>query len=252
MRKTLTTSALILCVRPSGEKDRRIEFISPETGKIFAMAKGAKNMGSPFIGRLQPFNICTLMLYKSGAKKWTIVEAVLEKKFAKLEKNLEKMLAALKIIEALQTTMRETESLYTEQLQEKIFELTIKSLEEVEKNKKPHLIFEIFRIKFLDYLGLMPQITHCEKCFRKIEYREKIPWSTKGIVCEKCEYPEKENSKFHHDKYRKLISFLQTRPVSAINRIQWHNEDENIFNRISMEYWEIAGNQKLQTEKIIL
>lgn len=267
MRYTLTTKALILAIHPSREKDRRIELLSPETGKIFATAKGAKNMASPFIGRLQPLNICTLMLYKSGAEKWTILEATLEKIFPEIKKNLEKISAGLKIIETLQKGMRENEMLYDKRgplkidgmQDDKIFNLAVNSLDEMEKSKKPHLVFETFRIKFLDSLGLMPEITHCEKCFKKIEYQENMQWSVNEVICKECKKnmqnknaKQKNDSSSYHERYRKLLSFLQKRPLSAINLIQWHKKDENTLSRIGMEYWQISGNQKLQTEKILL
>ena len=78
----LSTEAIVIAVYPARENDRRIELLTPSRGRIFATARGARKLQSPFISRLQPLNECEMLLYENTAGNWTIVEAKVKNSYS--------------------------------------------------------------------------------------------------------------------------------------------------------------------------
>ena len=55
--------AVILSSRPLGEADRILRLYTREVGRVDAVAKGVRKTTSRWGGRLEPFNVCDLVLH---------------------------------------------------------------------------------------------------------------------------------------------------------------------------------------------
>lgn len=243
---------LILDMRPSQEKDRSVEILTPLLGKIWASARGARNIHSKFIGEIQTMNICEITLYFNGKEHWTITEAKIKKSFQEIKKDLQKIQPALKILETLKGINEgsEYENLY------RTGEKALTDIENCNDSKSMNLdtIFEIFLIQFLDKVGSMPEITHCEKCHTKIEFSKERIWNPLETTCEKCDQKNSNHQYYtetkYHDRYRKLIHFLKKNTYEEAKKIRIEKSDRKILTEIGKKYWISAGNEELKSATI--
>ncbi len=71
-----TTRAVVLSSRPLGEADRWLTLFTRDQGRIDAVVKGVRRTTSRWGGRLEPFNVCDLVLYR-GRSRATVTSAQL-------------------------------------------------------------------------------------------------------------------------------------------------------------------------------
>ncbi len=239
MRGFVQTQAIITAIKPCRENDRLIECISPLFGKITAIARSARKITSPFVGRLQPLNICNLILYENGSEKYTIRECSLEKTFIKIPKSLEKINAAEEILESLRWI--EGGGLNHH---ETLFSLLCESLEAIDEEENEKIVSSIFKIKLMEILGTLPELTHCQKCHKKIPFEKNEMWNPKEILCREC-LQEKNASKNnraayqarYRDGYRKLIQYTKNEPLEKILALNLKEEDRETLEEITKVLW---------------
>jgi DNA repair protein RecO (recombination protein O) len=85
--------AIVLNSRPLGEADRMLRLFTRELGRVDAVVKGVRKTSSRWGGRLEPYNVCDLMLYQ-GRTLYTVTQAHLVDVFLKLRDDREALTAA--------------------------------------------------------------------------------------------------------------------------------------------------------------
>src|SRR5664280_1838466 len=118
--------AIVLASRPLGEADRIVGLFSQELGRLDAVVKGVRRTKSRWGGRLEPFNVCDLVLYR-GRSLFTVTSAQFVVAFERLRTDLEAMAAASVVCEAAAALFPE------EQPQERVFNLLCHALAEIDK-----------------------------------------------------------------------------------------------------------------------
>ncbi len=68
------THALVLMKEPSGERDNRYAFFTERFGKIFAKAKGSRNITSKLAGHLEPGTVAKVRFVDKGSAQ--VVDAL--------------------------------------------------------------------------------------------------------------------------------------------------------------------------------
>ena len=99
---------IVLRSYPFGEADRVVVLLSPNHGKIRAVAKGVRKTTSRFGGRLEPFSQVDLVLYE-GRGLDTITQVAVIEAFPHLRGDLERILAAGTMVEAVDAVTQEGE-----------------------------------------------------------------------------------------------------------------------------------------------
>lgn len=193
-------------------------------------------------------NICEITLYSNGNENWTITEAKTKNTFEGIKNNLKKIKSAFKVLETLAGINEGS------QYQE-LYEMGKKTLIDIEKKDDLETIFEVFLIQFLDKVGSIPEITHCEECYTKIEFSKERDWNPLETTCQKCEEKNPMNEqkvpgKKYHDRYRKLVHFLKKNTYEDFQKIKIENADKKILSEIARKYWLCAGNEELKSTTI--
>jgi DNA repair protein RecO (recombination protein O) len=101
--------AIVLRSYPFGDADRVVVLISPNNGKIRTVAKGVRKTKSRFGGRLEPFTHVDLVLYE-GRNLDTITQVAIVEPFAKLRQDLNSVIAAGLMVEAVDAVAQEDET----------------------------------------------------------------------------------------------------------------------------------------------
>jgi DNA repair protein RecO (recombination protein O) len=159
--RTEKARAIVLASRPQGEADRILRLFTRELGRVDAIVKGVRKTTSKWGGRLEPFNVCDLMLYP-GRSLYTVTQAQLVDVFLHLRGDREALTAAAVICEAVAglTPMHEPD--------ERVFALLRNTLTLLDEGLRgpalqaPLLLGAL--LKLLYEAGYMPVLDHCASC----------------------------------------------------------------------------------------
>jgi len=161
-----------------GEADIILTLLGCRTGKISAIAKGARKPKSRMRGTVQLFNYGNYLLYR-GKSFYTVTQCETKEPFTILREDLLKFAYASYIAELL------TEVLPEEEINTGAFILLISVLNMIAK-KEEILAVRLFDAKLLKLAGYQPQLTACVACGGRLD--ENIVFSARegGVLCSGC------------------------------------------------------------------
>jgi DNA repair protein RecO (recombination protein O) len=182
MSRYLDTRAVVLGSRPLGEADRILVLFTREAGRLDAVVKGVRKTKSRWGGRLEPFNVCDLVLFR-GRSLATVTSADLVAGFAHLRTSRGALTAASITCEAAARLFGEEEP------HERVFNLLCRALKAFDDGftgeavAAPVLLGAI--VKLLHEAGFLPVLDHCACCG---EGHEAAAFSASrgGLVCGEC------------------------------------------------------------------
>jgi len=145
------TQGIILQIYPRGEKDYFVTIFSPIFGKIKAYARGARRMESKFTGHLDLLNVCDFELY-NGPHSTLITECNVIGSFPNFREELSKFYLATESAKMTNRCITENENHLSS------YKLLLETLDALNTFGKEELIFEAFKIKLCEILGIMPDL----------------------------------------------------------------------------------------------
>jgi DNA repair protein RecO (recombination protein O) len=152
-QKRFTTRGIVLSRTNFGEADRIITFITPEHGKVKAIAKGARKAKSKLAGGIEPFSISELTILVGKGDINTLMSSRLFKHFGNLTSKLERLNAASGAIQLInKSTEDDPEPAY--------YELLSKTLEAFNNlDLPPELTDFWFKLRLLELSGHQPNLS---------------------------------------------------------------------------------------------
>jgi DNA repair protein RecO (recombination protein O) len=177
-----TTRAVVLSSRPLGEADRWLTLFTREHGRLDAVVKGVRRTSSRWGGRLEPFSVCDLVLYR-GRSRATVTSAQLVDVFRHLREDREALTAAAVACEAAALLFAEGEP------EERAFALLRAALREIDAGfdgqaGKAPLVLGVL-VKLLDEAGYLPVLDRCASCGGDGRARA-FSAARGGLVCATC------------------------------------------------------------------
>ncbi|MCD6109926.1 DNA repair protein RecO [bacterium] len=145
------TQGIILQIYPRGEKDYSVTVFSPTLGRIRTYAKGARRIESKFTGHLDLLNVCDFELYE-GPHSTLITQCNVIGSFPNFREELSKFYLATESAIMTNRCITENEDHMSS------YRLLLETLEALNTFNKEDLIFEAFKIKLCEILGLMPNL----------------------------------------------------------------------------------------------
>lgn len=182
MSRYLDARAVVLGSRPLGEADRILVLFTREAGRLDAVVKGVRKTKSRWGGRLEPFNVCDLVLFR-GRSLATVTSADLVAMFPRLRMDREAMIAAALVCEVAAAIFPEEEP------HERVFNLLCRSLHAFDKGfagralEAPVVLGAL--IKLLHEAGYLPVLDACACCGGG-EQAVAFSASRGGLVCADC------------------------------------------------------------------
>jgi DNA repair protein RecO (recombination protein O) len=174
--------AIVLGSRVLGEADRIVVLFTRELGRIDAVVKGVRRTKSRWGGRLEPFNVCDLIVYR-GRSLYTVTSAQLVASFPRLREEREALAAAAVVCEAAAALFGEDEP------HERVFSLLRNTLKAIDQGAEgpavqtPLLLGAL--LKLLAEAGYLPILDHCAACGgsgRAVAFSA----ARGGLVCQDC------------------------------------------------------------------
>ena len=175
----LTVTGMVLGVMPVGDYDRRLTILTKEKGKIAAFAKGARKPTSALLACSQPFAFGTFTLYE-GRNSYTVMRAEISNYFAEIRDDFESVYYGMYFCEFASHVTKE-ELPAVEEL--KLMYCALRALTKTSIGKP--LVRVVFELKFLQLLGIAPELHSCVKCGKT----EGLHWFSAavcGMVCKEC------------------------------------------------------------------
>lgn len=169
---------IVLRSYPFGEADRVVVLLSPNHGKLRTVAKGVRRTKSRFGGRLEPFTHVDLVLYE-GRNLDTVTQVSVLDPFPRMREDLEAVIAAGTMVEAVDAVAQEGEG------SARLFLLLQRGLKALESGVRGPDLLTSFLLKLADAVGLAPALVRCASCGKE-EGLHRFSFGGGGVVCDRC------------------------------------------------------------------
>lgn len=202
--RTYRTEAIVLIKHKFGEADNILRLLSPEHGRVGAIAKGVRKTKSKFGGRLEPFSHVDLMLHQ-GRNLHTVVQAESVESFDEIRTNYDKLTHGAAVLELLDKLATEGHG------DERLFGLGLAALRALgAADGSYERILSAFEIKLMAIGGYRPHLDGCVICGVAAE---RVFFSSRagGIMCEACSATDPASRPLGHRTVVYLRDLLGTR-----------------------------------------
>ena len=150
--RQFSTKGIILTRTDYGEADRIITFLTPDRGKVKAIAKGVRKAGAKLAGALELFCVSELTLVAGRGEVHTVTSARLVRHYGRIVKDLNRTGAAYELMRILNSATEDrTEEVY--------FELLDKTLAALDDETVSYAVTDLwFRMQILKVGGHAPEL----------------------------------------------------------------------------------------------
>ena len=178
--RTYKTEGVVLKQMHLGEADRILTLITPDVGKVRAVAKGVRRAKSKLGGHLELLNVVSVSI--SRGKSLDIVsEAEAVQTFRKLREDLHRLSKAIymaELVDCFSTEQTDSHQVYL---------LLVDALGQLERTHQPDLLLRYFELHLLDRSGFRPELNYCVECRTVLEPGNHFfDCGVGGAVCPSC------------------------------------------------------------------
>jgi len=213
--------AIVLKRTDHGEADRMLTLLTPDLGKLRAMAKGVRKPSSRKSGHVELFTHCALMLAK-GKTHDVVTQADTIDSFIELRDNLDRVGYAYyiaELVDRFSEEATENRALYD------LFLNTLGWLGITSTN--PDLLARFFELRLLQFVGYRPQLFECIHCGKTIEPIENFFSAEAGGVldpdCAQIQQRARDAQKISLNAL-KVLRYLQTRDWETVRGLKLTSE----------------------------
>ncbi len=248
------TEAIVLKSKKYKETSRLVTFYTKRYGKINGIIKGAREFKNKFGSTLEPLSYVMIVFYKKETTQlYLVTQCDLLKAFKSISQDLEKLEAALKIIELVNKVMHDEEE------NQKLFNLLINVLLSIETaNRNYANLFYLFEIKLGEILGYRYNFSTCGKCGVDIynngnENEQQVFDFSKGsIMCVDCVKFSVRPHKMPVRIFKILNRIEKTEQVDSVTNIIITKQDGNDIGKFLFDYlrYHISSLKELKSEKV--
>lgn len=163
---------------PFGEADKVVVLLSPNHGKVRAVAKGVRKTKSRFGGRLEPFTHVDVLLYE-GRNLDTITQVSVVEAYSHMRLDLDRVLAGGTMIEAIDAVAQEGAGSHRQ------FLLLQRGLRALEAGPVHPDLVAAFLLKLAAIIGVAPSLAACAEC-GSTDNLSRFSLASGGVVCGLC------------------------------------------------------------------
>ena len=178
------TDAIVLSRFDLGEADRVLTLITPQYGKLKAIAKGIRRPTSRIGGSLEPFAELNVLLAR-GRTFEVVTQVTVGHAWLNLRDSLESAATAWYLAELADRSLEERHAA------EPIYTLLKHAYGLLDAGMAPGRVARWFEMHLADELGVRPEVDRCAECDRMLESDERYRWwpPAGGVVCDRCPGP---------------------------------------------------------------
>ncbi len=182
MPRSFKTEAIVLRSIRYAEADRVLHLYTPERGRVGAVAKGVRRVGSRLGGRLEPLSRVRLVLHQGRGELCTVSQADTLHPYASLRERRASLERATQACEAVLRLLDSTEA------NPPAYNLLCHELGLLDSSAEASCRAQAltFRLKLLLAAGFAPELASCAAC-GEVEHLGAFSPSAGGVVCAGCE-----------------------------------------------------------------
>ena len=222
---------MVLRQYPLGEADRIVSILTPDLGKVRAVAKGVRRPNGRLRGHLDLTNVIDFAA-SYGRNLDVITEAVLRDDHPASRVDLERLSQSIYVCEIADLFSQERYS------SRELFELVKETLEALGEVSDPWLIARWYEQHVLDVTGFRPQLEHCVECDSALEPGDHvIDLAAGGVLCPQCRgLGIGQKVQVSESAMRVLRHLQRTESIAGLGEPTLHDGLRNEAERISSRY----------------
>ena len=234
----LKVKGIIISENSYSETSKLLNVFTKEYGIIGVIAKGAKRLKSPLRSVTSKLTYAYFQInYKEG-KLSNLVCADVINPFNEIKKDLVKISYSSFLLELTSQVMKQTS-------EKDIFKLLENSLIKIEEGFDPVIITNILELKYLDYLGIKPELNSCAVCGSTKVLT--VSTNKGGFVCNNCH----TNEKIIDKKSVQILRMLYLVDISKISKISLNDNTKNEIDDFINEYYDKYAGLYLKSKKFL-
>lgn len=221
----IDVEGIILNVKNYGDTSRIIDIFTKEYGVIGVIAKGCKSMKSNLRSVTDKLTYATFTIYYKKDKLSILSEASVINNFSNIKKDIESISHASFLLDL-------TYQVYKQNDDNRLYDLLISALIKINEKFNPLIITNIIELKYLDYLGVMPNLDGCTFCGSKNVVT--LSSDRGGYLCSKCH----TNEPIVSDKTIKLVRMYTLVDINKISKLDINRDVVFEVNRFIDDYYD--------------
>jgi len=218
----LHTHALVLRSNDFGESDRILHLLTPDTGRLTVIAKGARRSVKRFGGNIDFFNHLRVQVERRRPASMARLEhARLERTFHGLREEPARFGLACYVLELLDRLAPEGGAPAE---REGLFRFGLGALDWIDRETPDLRMRILLELRTLDAVGLRPEFVRCVRCGEALGPSDGPQVAFRvadgGPLCRACQEPSEAGLPIHLGTLRALKASVGF-PLDRLGRIGW-------------------------------
>jgi DNA repair protein RecO (recombination protein O) len=232
------TEAIVLNTQNFRQTSLIANFYTRDFGKFSGLLKGMREDTAKFNSNLDVFSLNEIIFYKKiNSSLHLISQCDLKKDFRLIKTDLERIRKAFSLVELVNIlTVQEDKN-------ERIFDLILACLEQLEKNSHSDKILIIFKIKLLDFCGFKPHLNSCVSCNNKIIAQARFSLKLGGLLCERCQGKDIKSRTVFRGTVASIL-YIEKNNFDDVLRLGMNQAIRRELNRVLDEFLEFHLDKK--------
>ncbi|MBR6690145.1 MAG: DNA repair protein RecO [Bacilli bacterium] len=223
--KVIDVEGIIINVKNYGDTSKIIDILTKEYGVIGVIAKGCKSLKSNLRSVTDKLTYATFTIYFKKDKLSILSEASVINNFSNIKKDIEKISYASFLVDLTNQVYKQCEDY-------NLYDLLISALIKINDNFNPLIITNIIELKYLEYLGVMPNLNGCSICGSKSVIT--LSSDKGGYLCGKCH----TNEPIVSDKTIKLVRMYTLVDINKIEKLDIKKDIVYEVNNFIDDYYD--------------
>ena len=230
---------IILSETNYSESSKILNVLTDKYGLIGIMSKGCRNIKSKLRGVSRKLLYGKFNVYYKPSGLSTLISVDVINSFSNTLTDLERISYASFILDLTIQVLKQTED-------EEIFDLLKNTLIKIEEGLSPIALTNILELKYLNYLGVSPNIDSCSIC-GSTKQIVTLSSSSGGYVCKNCYQDEALVS----EKTIKMMRMYYYVDIAGITKLDVSNEITQEINRFLDDYYDRYTGLYLKSKDFI-
>lgn len=238
----IKTLGIIIRRSNLGDADKILTIYTKEHGKLRAVAKGVRKIGSKLAGSLEPYSLVDF-IFHNGASLDTVTSAVIIEDASMISKSCSDVAKAHYFGELIDRLTEDGEK------NSELFEILRLALFRLCRGDENPFLLPFYELKALDRLGYNPSVYYCVKCRHKLLAGENyFSYADGGVVCAECQHLGLPKVSVEAIKVFRLIIESD---ISLIDRLKITPEVVEEIERIIDNYVTYILERETKSKKVL-
>ena len=229
---------IVINEKPYGDTSKIIDIFTKKYGIIGVIAKGSRTINSKLRSVSERLTYGVFTIYYKENKLSILKEVDIINNLKNIRKDIKLIAYATYLVDL-------SSQVYKHSYNDTIYDMLISSIKKINDGFDSLIITNIVELKYLDYLGVMPNLSGCIVCGSSNVVT--ISSSKGGYLCNKC----RTNEPLISDKTMKLIRMYYYVDIEKIEKINISDQIKNQINIFLDNYYDKYTGLYLKSKEFL-